>query len=495
MPLLPSFSRRLAFLSLACLALTAPAAAQDTHPPEGQLTTPYRLEVVAENLRVPWSVGFLPDGRIVFTERLGRVRIIDKNGALLPDPALTVDVALGNKMGLLGLAVDPHFADNHFLYVAHDYRLEPFDPQHAQYRLRVVRYREENNRLTDAHILIEDVPAWTNHTGCRLRFGSEDGKLYFTTGDANDPPMAQRLDRLNGKILRLNPDGSIPEDNPYVHQSGARPEIWSYGHRNPQGLDFQPGTNKLLETEHGPNGGDEINWITATHNYGWPVIDHRRTQEGMEAPFLEFSPAVAPGSASFYRGDAFPELKGNFLIACLRGESVLRVELDGTRSRGFSFLFHHLIGRVRECAESPEGYLYLSSSQYDPDEGKPRPDDHDDLLLRLVPASTPPSRYREFKPTVADLAAMASPAAPALTGVAAVIVQNCAACHGQNLAGGMQKSLVSGEWKYAHTDDDLRRVIKNGLPEMGMPPAPTTLTSADIESLVTYIRTHEKKNG
>lgn len=464
-----------------------PVSAQETHAADSSLTTPYRLEVVADNLRVPWAIAFLPDGRLVFTERPGRVRIL-QNGALLPAAALTVDVALGNKMGMLGLAADPHFTDNHFLYVAYDYQIPTDDPQHPQYRLRVARYREANNQLVEPRTIIDDIPAWTNHTGCRLRFGP-DGKLYLTTGDANDPPMAQRLDRFNGKILRLNPDGSTPAENPFVHQDGAHGEIWSYGHRNPQGIDFQPGTNFLLETEHGPNGGDEINWITAGHNYGWPVIDHRRTQDGMESPFLEFSPSIAPGSASFYRGSAFPELKGNFLVACLRGEGLLRVELDGQKATRLSWLFHHTFGRVREVAESSEGYLYLSSSQYDPDEGHPRPDDHDDLLLRLVPASVPASAYREFKPT----APVAVQPTPALTGVAAVIAQNCAACHGQNLAGGMQKSLTSGEWKYAHNDDDLRSIIHDGMPDVGMPPAPPTVTAADIDALVRFIREHEAK--
>ena len=232
------FLTRLLSSLLLSAALGSLASAQEVRPADGALTTPYRLETVAENLRVPWSLAFLPDGRMVFTERPGRVRFIDKEGTLVAAPALAIDVALGNKMGMLGIVADPHFADNHFLYLAYDYRLEPFDPTRPQYRLRVVRYREKDNTLVDARTLIEDVPAWTNHTGCRLRFGPHDGKLYVTTGDANDPPMAQRLDRLNGKILRLNPDGSVPDDNPFVHQEGARPEVWSYGHRNPQGFDF-----------------------------------------------------------------------------------------------------------------------------------------------------------------------------------------------------------------------------------------------------------------
>jgi glucose/arabinose dehydrogenase len=223
------------------------------------------------------------------------------NDTLLPAAALTIDVAQGNKMGMLGLVADPNFSKNHFLYLAYNYRVEPFDPPHPEFRMRVVRYREQTDKLVEPKTLIEDIPAWTNHTGGRMRFAA-NGTLFVTTGDANNPPLAQRLDTYNGKILRLKTDGTAPSGNPYVHQDGARPEIWSYGHRNPQGLDFQPGTRRLLETEHGPLGGDEINWILPGHNYGWPEIDHRRTHEGMEAPFLEFSPSIAPGSASFYRG-------------------------------------------------------------------------------------------------------------------------------------------------------------------------------------------------
>src|SRR5262249_10248318 len=153
----------------------------------------------------------------------------------------------------LGLAIDPGFLTNHWFYVAYNY-----DLGNEHYRLRVVRFVERQNQLVEPHTLIEDIPAYRNHTGCRLRFGP-DGCLYVTTGDANEPPLAQRLDSLAGKILRLNSDGSIPADNPFVGQTNAFGAIWSYGHRNPQGLDFQPGTGALFATEHGPDHGDEVN--------------------------------------------------------------------------------------------------------------------------------------------------------------------------------------------------------------------------------------------
>jgi hypothetical protein len=225
------------------------------------------------------------------------------------------------------------------LYLAYNYKVKPFEPALPEFRMRVLRYREQTDKLVEPKTLIEDIPAWSNHTGGRMRFAA-DGTLFVTTGDANNPPLAQRLDTYNGKILRLKTDGTVPADNPYVHQDGARPEIWSYGYRNPQGLDFQPGTGRLLEAEHGPLGGDEINWLLPGHNYGWPVIDHCRSHEGMETPLLEFSPSIAPDTASFYRGQAFSRLHGNFLAGCLRGEGMLRAELDGSHVSKMSWLFH-----------------------------------------------------------------------------------------------------------------------------------------------------------
>jgi glucose/arabinose dehydrogenase len=477
----------------AAMFLSLQVNPENEPPADGELSTPYRVEVLARNLHVPWAITFLPDRRIFFTERTGTVRVMH-NDILLPESALTIDVAQGNKMGMLGLVADPHFSDNHFLYLAYNYRLEPFDPAHPQFRMRVARYREKQDKLLDPRTLIEDIPAWTNHTGGRMRFAS-DGTLYLTTGDANEPPRAQMLDTYNGKILRLNSDGSAPASNPYVHQDGVHPEIWSYGHRNPQGLDFQPGTGNILETEHGPLGGDEINWISPGHNYGWPVIDHRRTHEGMETPLLEFSPSIAPGSASFYRGKTFPELYGNFLVACLRGEGLLRVELDGQQVRKVSWLFHHTFGRIREVTESPEGYLYISTSQLDPEEGYPRPGDDDDLLLRIVPATVRASGQPVYAPTpmVVEAQRLARALPPAGT-VERVIAQRCAACHGSRLKETMPQEIINNHWVYPMDDAALGNIVRNGIKEKGMPAA-RDLSDADVASLVAFLRASSKKNN
>lgn len=476
---------RAAFYASALAKLSSAASFGQTNPPvppEDDLSTPYRVEIVASRLQAPWSVVFTPDGRIFFTERPGWVKVIE-HGKVLPEPVLVLrDVAASVKMGALGMAVDPGFATNHFLYLAYNY-----DSGKEKYRLRVLRYREAQNRLGEPHILLEGMPAYRNHTGCRLRFGPE-GCLYITTGDANEPPLAQRLDSFAGKILRLNPDGSIPTDNPFVGRTNALGAIWSYGHRNSQGLDFQPGTGALFASEHGPDHGDEVNLVVKGENYGWPIIHHRLSRDGMRTPVLEFTPSVAPSGASFYRGSAFPELKGKLLVGCLRGEGILRIGFDGTTPVSCARLLHFKYGRIRDVTEGPDGYIYFTTSQFDPPEGTPRPDY--DLILRLVPKSAPPTgatlaaEWKGPRPEELNFD-------PATTNAAQLINLYCAACHGPGLRGGMQRGLLYGRWQFAKDDEGIRRVLHGGLADKGMPAFGAALKPEQITALLQYIRENQ----
>lgn len=341
----------------------------------------FQVETFVGGLQVPWSIVFAPDGRMIFTERPGRVRVVE-NGRLRDAPLATIDdVRAASESGLMSLALHPEFAANHLLYLAYAYAGD------GGQRVRVVRYRETGSALVDRKVLIENIPAAQYHAGCRLRFGP-DGKLYITTGDATERSLAQRLDSLAGKTLRLNDDGSVPTDNPFVGQQNSRPEIWSYGHRNAQGLDWQPGTNLQFQTEHGPSGfdgpggGDEVNIVERGKNYGWPTIHHRESRAGMESPLLEYTPAVAPASAMFYRGSAFPQFRGNFFFGCLRGETIIRVVLDGRRVVSQERLLEKKFGRIRDVTEGPDGAIYFSTSNKD---GRGTPASNDDRILRLVP--------------------------------------------------------------------------------------------------------------
>ena len=358
------------------------------HPPPGRgageveqaSNAQFRIETVVGGLQVPGSSVWAPDGRMIFTERAGRVRVYEK-GQLKPEPLFTVpDVEPSGESGLMSIALHPQFSTNHLLYLSYAYRAE-------NQNVRVVRYRETATGLTDRKVIIENIPAAQFHAGCRLRFGP-DAKLYITTGDATRRDLAQRLDSLAGKTLRLNDDGSVPNDNPFVGLANARPEIWTYGHRNGQGIDFQPGTNLLFETEHGPSGfdgpggGDEVNIVEKGKNYGWPVIHHRATHDGMESPLLEYTPACAPASGMFYRGASFPQFKGNFFFGCLVGTRIIRVVLEGRRVVSQENLLEKKYGRIRDIAEGPDGFIYFSTSNKD---GRGTPASDDDRILRLIP--------------------------------------------------------------------------------------------------------------
>jgi aldose sugar dehydrogenase len=360
------------------------------HPPPGrgvgevetsaEAQSSFKVETVVGGLQVPWSIVWDPDGRMIFTERPGRVRIFE-NGKLRPEPIFTVpDVEPSGESGLMSVALHPQFASNRLIYLSYAYAGDGK-------RVRVARYRETSTGFVETKVIIENIPAAPNHAGCRLRFGP-DGKLYITTGDATQRDLAQDLDSLAGKTLRLNDDGTVPTDNPFVGQQNVRPEIWSYGHRNSQGLDWQPGTNIMFQTEHGPSGfdgpggGDEVNIVEKGKNYGWPLIHHQMTRAGLESPLLEYTPAVAPASGMFYRGSAFPQFKGNFFFGCLRGERIIRVRLDGRRVISQENLLVGKYGRIRDVAEGPDGFLYFSTSNRD---GRGSPANDDDRIIRLSP--------------------------------------------------------------------------------------------------------------
>jgi len=341
----------------------------------------FKVETYASGLEVPWGFAWLPNGDMLVTERPGRVRIIEK-GKLRAEPVFTVpDVEPSSESGLMDITLHPEFAKNSFVYLAYAY-------QKDGKRDKIVRYKFAGNKLTESKTVIEDMPSATNHAGMRARFGP-DKKLYITVGDATDWNLAQDNMSLAGKTLRLNDDGTVPGDNPFVGKEGYRPEIFSTGHRNAQGLAWQPNTRTMFQTEHGPSGfegkgggADEVNFVERGKNYGWPTIWGTRTQNGMEAPLLEYSPACAPASAMFYNGSIFPAFKGNFFFGCLRGARIIRVVLDGRKVVTQENLLEGTHGRIREMAEGPDGYIYFSTSNRD---GRGSPIKDDDRIMRLVP--------------------------------------------------------------------------------------------------------------
>ena len=341
----------------------------------------FRVETVASGLQVPWAFAWLPNKDLIFTERPGRVRIIE-SGKLRAEPVFTVpDVEPSSESGLMDITLHPQFSTNNFVYLAYSYNQDGK-------QVKVVRYVYKDGKFTQDKIIVDHVPGAPNHSGMRCDFGP-DGKIYISAGDSTDWTLAQKNDSLAGKILRLNDDGTVPTDNPFVGKEGYRPEIWATGVRNPQGLAWQPVTNLLFETEHGPSmfegkgsGGDEVNIIEKGKNYGWPEIHHTQTRAGMESPVLEYSPACAPASAAFYNGSQFPLLKGNFFFSCLAGRRIIRVVLDGPKVVRQENLLENSYGRIREVAEGPDGYLYFSTSNRD---GRGSPAKDDDRILRLVP--------------------------------------------------------------------------------------------------------------
>ena len=347
----------------------------------------YRVETVAENLEVPWSIAFAPDGRIFVTERIGNLRVIE-NGILNPEPIKILNVG-GFEGGLLGIALDPNFEENHYIYLYYTYNdfLSTYN--------KLSRFTESNNQLSDEIILLDKISGGPFHDGGRIKFGP-DGKLYITTGEAGIPANAQDLNALGGKILRINSDGTIPDDNPFENSP-----IYSYGHRNPQGLDWDPITGKLVISEHGSSAHDEVNVIEPGKNYGWPEVVGDETDPNYQSPLLHTGDETwAPSGASFYDSDNIEEWENKFFIATLRGNHLRMLDLDVERNEVLSSiaLFQGEFGRLRDASVGPDGNLYILTSNQD---GRGSPEPTDDRILRIVPLQIVPddllSPLKQFK--------------------------------------------------------------------------------------------------
>ena len=361
----------------------ASAAVVPTHvaaqtPPRTNITV--RLTPIVQDLQNPWAIAFLPDGRALVTERTGRLRMVTPRGGTSFVSGVPPVWARGQG-GLLDVCLHPNFASNQILFLS--YAGLNADGTAT----RIARARLTDAGLADVTPIFEAGPRIANnyHFGCRLAFG-RDGKLYATTGERFSwRDEAQNLDDLRGKIVRLNDDGSVPSDNPFVGRLNIRPEIFSSGHRNPQGLAVHPQTGVLWSHEHGPRGGDEINILRAGANYGWPkathgidysgaIISEHKSLPGMVDPIFVWVPSIAPSGMAFYTGEAVPAWRGSLFIGALVAQLLVRLELDGERVVHEERLFQRQIGRIRDVRQGPDGRLYLLT------------DASDGALLRIDPA-------------------------------------------------------------------------------------------------------------
>jgi len=343
----------------------------------------YKVEVVLEGLESPWAVVPMPDGRVFITERPGRLRVV-QNRAMRATPVSGVPrVSNQGQGGLLDMALHPDYGSNRLVYLAYTIDSD------AGLMTRIARFKETPQGLKDMKVIFPGFPGSDKpkHFGCRMVFGP-DGKLYVTLGERGEGKRAQDLMDLNGKTLRLNDDGTLPPDNPFAGRKDARPEIFSYGNRNSQGMAGQPGTGLIVQTEHGPSwndapgGGDEVNIIVAGGNYGWPVVHHRDSKEGMINPLVEYTPAIAPAGAMFYTADMFPQWKNDFIFATLVGRKLVRVKFKDQEPLEQEFLMEERFGRLRAVAQDLDGSILVITSDTDA-YGPGRKGG--DRLLRILP--------------------------------------------------------------------------------------------------------------
>ena len=363
-------------LAAALLAAASPARGQSDAVQTA--LHDYRVVTVADGFEIPWSIAFLPGGDILVTEKVGRLRIV-RDGRLLPDPVPGIpEVLVRGQGGLMDVVPHPDFANNRIIYLSYSKSVEGLRAGTTV----VARGTFENDRFTLMDEIFTAVSDGSSHYGCRIAFDSQ-GYLFLSVGDRQASPTgdltahpAQDISNHAGVIVRLHDDGSVPDDNPFVGQAGARPEIWSYGHRNPQGLVIHPHTDAVWLTEHGPQGGDEVNVSTPGANYGWPVIGYgvnygsQRTPihasthaDGMEQPLHYWDPSIGTSGLAFYHGDRFPEWSGSLFAGGLSGSGrVDRLTIEGNRVTGSETVFEGR-GRVRDVREGPDGYIYIALEQ------------------------------------------------------------------------------------------------------------------------------------
>lgn len=377
-----SCARVVLVLMLAVFGNPAAAAPGDTLSTVPTTAGAVKMVEVAAGLEIPWSLAFLPDGRMLVTERPGRMRIVAPDGRLSAPLAGVPAVHARSQGGLLDVVLGPDFARDRRIYFSYA------EPTSGGARTAVARavLDTEGLRLTAVERLFaqNEDPAGGAHWGSRLVF-SRDGTLFVTLGDRySHRDQAQNLGSHLGKVVRIAADGSVPPDNPFVGRAGVRPEIWSYGHRNVQGAALHPESGALWTHEHGPQGGDEVNLTLPGHNYGWPAITFGReyltgfrigegsTRADVEAPLIQWTPSIAPSGMTFYTGDAFPAWRGSLFVGALRGSMLVRLTLDGDRVVGEEQLLRERGLRIRDVRQGPEGFLYLL-------------DEREGRILRLEP--------------------------------------------------------------------------------------------------------------
>lgn len=361
---------------------------ETSSPPSTLVENGYRATTVVEGLRVPWEMRFLPDGRLLVTEREGRLVIADVAGGAVSEVG-TIDVVAQGESGLMGLALDPGFPENPSIYVCYTYAAEDGIRNRVS-RLELTGLDGASPQLGEEMVLVDDIPAASIHDGSRVAFGP-DGYLWVTMGDANDPDSAQREDSLSGKVLRMTREGQPAPDDLFPGLSYPFSLIYTLGHRNPQGLAFHPQTGQAYVTEHGPGDNDEVNRLEAGANYGWPEVRGEEGRSGFTDPLIAWTPTIAPAGCLFYSGGTLPDLEGTFLFVTLK-ERDLRVLVPsrtaGGDGAGFTtvademILFDERFGRLRAIAQGPDGALYIATSNHD---GRGDPGSLDDRVIRIDP--------------------------------------------------------------------------------------------------------------